>query len=377
VFAEKIARGDLSARISENSSDEIAQVAAALDLTARRLEENFAALQLSKKQLETLLDSIPNAVVAVSADHVLRWANGAMHALDPKVRTGAPIVESFRDPEVLKALSAAIEQSIVHSVHTKTLVTGRALNVTAAPMPGGGAVAVLQDVTDIERVEKTRRDFIANVSHELRTPLTSIQGYAETVLESYPDSAQGKQFLEIIQKNAARMTRLTEDLLVLARVESGEDKLRLEPVSTGSLLEEANDSFEAIAKARGITLSVQAPAEQSVLADRDAIQQVFANLLENAVKYSPSGSNVVLGAEANGTKVRFFVRDSGAGISSEHQSRLFERFYRVDASRSRESGGTGLGLAIVKHIVLNHGGSVWVESELNHGATFYFTLRFS
>ncbi|MCU1287164.1 MAG: multi-sensor signal transduction histidine kinase [Acidobacteriales bacterium] len=376
-FAEKIARGDLSARISESSSDEIAQVAAALDVTARRLEENFTALQLSKQQLETLLDSIPNAVVAVSADRVLRWANRAMQSLEPRIRTGTPVVESFRDPELLKALDSAIEQSTVQTVHTTSLVSGRALNVTAAPMPGGGAVAVLQDVTDIERVEKTRRDFIANVSHELRTPLTSIQGYAETVLESFPDSGQGKQFLEIIQKNAARMTRLTEDLLVLARVESGEDKLRLEHVTAATLLDDAIDTFDSIAKARGIDLSIHASSEEAVVADRDAIQQVFANLIENAIKYSPPGGHVLLGAAADGAKVQFFVRDSGSGIALEHQPRLFERFYRVDASRSRESGGTGLGLAIVKHIVLNHGGSVWVESELGHGATFYFTLRHS
>jgi two-component system phosphate regulon sensor histidine kinase PhoR len=377
VFAEHVAAGDLSARISESASDEIAQVAAALDLTARKLESSFAALQLNKEQLETLLNSIPNGVLAVTADRVLAWANGAMRTLEPQIRVGAPLVESFRDPDLLHALETAVERSQTQSVQAANLVPGKTFNVTAAPMPGGGAVAVLQDVTEIERVEKTRRDFIANVSHELRTPLTSIQGYVETVLDSYPDSGQGRQFLEIIQKNSARMARLTEDLLVLARVESGEEKLKQGTVAVAQLLNEAKENFDGMAQTRGICLSVERSIECGVNADKDAIQQVFANLIENALKYSPTGGKVVLGANASGAAVEFYVRDSGPGISLEHQQRLFERFYRVDTSRSRDSGGTGLGLAIVKHIVLNHGGTVWVESALNHGASFFFTLPLS
>jgi two-component system phosphate regulon sensor histidine kinase PhoR len=376
-FAEHVASGDLSARIAESASDEIAQVASSLDVTARKLESNFAALQLNKDQLETLLNSIPNGVLSVTADRILVWANGAMKILEPQIRVGAPLVESFRDPELLHALDMVVERSETQTVQAAKLIPGKTFNVTAAPMPGGGAVAVFQDVTEIERVEKTRRDFIANVSHELRTPLTSIQGYVETVLDSYPDSGQGKQFLEIIQKNSARMARLTEDLLVLARVESGEEKLEQEAVAVAELLNEAKDNFDGIAQTRGITLYVGRSIECCVNADKDAIQQVFANLIENALKYSPAGGQVVLGANASGDSVEFYVRDSGPGISLEHQQRLFERFYRVDASRSRDSGGTGLGLAIVKHIVLNHGGTVWVESALNHGASFFFTLPLS
>ncbi|MCU1309288.1 MAG: multi-sensor signal transduction histidine kinase [Candidatus Angelobacter sp.] len=376
-FAEHVAAGDLSARIAESASDEIAQVASSLDLTARNLERSFAALQLNKDQLETLLNSIPNGVLAVTADRILAWANGAMKSLEPQIRVGAPLVESFRDPDLLHALEMVVERSETQSVQAAKLIPGKTFNVTAAPMPGGGAVAVFQDVTEIERVEKTRRDFIANVSHELRTPLTSIQGYVETVLDSYPDSGQGRQFLEIIQRNSARMARLTEDLLVLARVESGEEKPKQTPVAVAELLNEAKENFDGIAQTRGISLSVGPSVECRVNADKDAIQQVFANLIENALKYSPTGGKVVLGANASGDAVQFYVRDCGPGISLEHQQRLFERFYRVDASRSRDSGGTGLGLAIVKHIVLNHGGTVWVESALNHGASFSFTLPLS
>ena len=373
-FAERVAAGDLAARISDDSYDEIAHLAAALDKTARMLESSFAALQLSKQQLETLLNSIPNPVLAITNEKNVQWTNQALRALMPSIREGATLVETFRNPELLASFQTTITDSTTQTVHATNLIQGKAFAVTTAPIAGGGAVAVLQDVTEVERVEKTRRDFIANVSHELRTPLTSIKGFVETVLETYPSERQDRQFLEVIQKNAARMTRLTEDLLVLARVESGEDKLNLEPVAVSELLAEARDSFMGMAQLRGIKLEVEHAGDYRVAADKYAVQQVFGNLIENAMKYSESGKKVVLGAQVNGIGIEFYVQDFGPGIASEHQPRLFERFYRVDASRSRESGGTGLGLAIVKHIILNHGGSVRVESALNHGSTFFFTL---
>jgi two-component system phosphate regulon sensor histidine kinase PhoR len=272
-------------------------------------------------------------------------------------------------------------------------------------------------------VEKTRRDFIANVSHELRTPLTSIQGYSETLLDITPENgAPTREFLDIIRKNAARMSRLTEDLLTLARVESGETRFDAEPVPPMELLHDAEESFREIAKGYGVELQIQETpggngssesisaktnspkpgSEKSgaaksgsaksdsakpdstesrstellpcVLADREAIHQVFSNLIDNAMKYGRTGGKVVLGARPGPRGVEFYVQDFGAGIPSEHLPRLFERFYRVDKARSRESGGTGLGLAIAKHIMLAHGGSIRAESELNHGSRFLFTL---
>lgn len=234
-------------------------------------------------------------------------------------------------------------------------------------------MAVLRDLTETERVEKTRRDFIANVSHELRTPLTSIQGYTETLLDT-AEQNHSREFLEIIRKNAARMSRLTEDLLTLARVESGEHRFEVEPVSSTELLQEAEESFREVARTQGIDLKVEDGARAEVNADREAVHQVFSNLIENALKYGGSGGAIVLGARPSQRGVEFFVQDFGPGISSEHLPRLFERFYRVDKARSRESGGTGLGLAIAKHIVLAHGGTIGAESELNHGSRFLFTL---
>jgi two-component system, OmpR family, phosphate regulon sensor histidine kinase PhoR len=372
-FAGKIAAGDLAARIAENDDDEIGQVAASLDKTAHQLEESFAALRRSQRQLETLLNSMQDAVLAIGEDQRVRWANQTMDRLVPQgTRRNAPVVETVRDPDFLRALRAASEEGRVSTGRAGSILPGRTFDVTAAPMPGGGAVVVLRDQTETERVEKTRRDFIANVSHELRTPLTSIQGYTETLLDTAQE--EDRDFLEVIRKNAIRMSRLTEDLLTLARVESGEQRFDIQPVTPAELVREAVQNFREIARTHGAELQVEDAASPPVSADREAIHQVFSNLIDNALKYGGSSGRVVLGARPAGRVVEFYVRDFGPGISSEHLPRLFERFYRVDKARSRESGGTGLGLAIAKHIVLAHGGAIRAESELNHGSTFLFTL---
>ncbi len=374
-FAERVAAGDLTARIASTSVDEIGQVAAALDKTVRRVEESFENVQTSQHELETLLNSMQDAVIAVDAQAHVQWANRGMNRLLPHgLRLNAPVVDSVRDPDFLAAIQGAVRDQVVNGARSNTIVPGRTFDVTAAPMPGGGAVAVLRDLTETERMEKTRRDFIANVSHELRTPLTSIQGYAETLLDSSSENNHVREFLEIIRKNAARMSRLTEDLLTLARVESGEQRFDIQEVSAEELLQDALESFREVARSYGLELEENAALNRAVQADREAIHQVFSNLIENAFKYAAAGKKVVLGARDAGASVEFYVGDFGPGISSEHLPRLFERFYRVDKARSRESGGTGLGLAIAKHIVLAHGGTIRAESELNHGSTFLFTL---
>jgi two-component system, OmpR family, phosphate regulon sensor histidine kinase PhoR len=293
--AARIAEGDLQARILETSPDEIGRVAGAIDKTARRVEESFAAVRSSQRQLETLLNSMQDAVIAVSADGLVQWANQPMNRLVPQgTRLQQPVVETVRDPDFLAAVKEATTTREVKTARATSIVPGRAFDVTAAPLPDGGAVAVLRDLTETERVEKTRRDFIANVSHELRTPLTSIQGYAETLLDTTPENgAPTREFLEIIRKNSARMSRLTEDLLTLARVESGETRFESEPVPPAELLHDAEESFREIARTHGVELQIQdSPAHylQSqnspganplpenlppVLADREAIHQVF------------------------------------------------------------------------------------------------------
>jgi two-component system, OmpR family, phosphate regulon sensor histidine kinase PhoR len=375
-FAERVAAGDLTARIASLSGDEIGQVAAALDKTARRVEESFARVQTSQRELETLLNSMQDAVIAVDADARVQWANRGMNRLLPHPpHLNAPVVDSVRDPDFLSAIQGAVRGQVVTSARSNTITPGRTFDVTAAPMPGGGAVAVLRDLTETERMEKTRRDFIANVSHELRTPLTSIQGYSETLLDGSPENNHVREFLEIIRKNAARMSRLTEDLLTLARVESGEQRFDIQEVGAQELLQDAIESFREVARSYEVELVEENSAHSTeVSADREAIHQVFSNLIENALKYASPGKRVILGARNTENGVEFYVRDFGPGISSEHLPRLFERFYRVDKARSRESGGTGLGLAIAKHIVMAHQGTIRAESELNHGSTFLFIL---
>jgi len=389
--AARIEQGDLHARVEDSPLDEIGRVAAAIDKTAGQVERSFAAVRSSQRQLETLLNSMQDAVIAISSDGLVQWANQPMDRLVPQhTRLNAPVVETIRDPDFLAAVKAATTTKQVKTTRATSIVPGRAYDVTAAPLPDGGAVAVLRDLTETERVEKTRRDFIANVSHELRTPLTSIQGYSETLLDlSSENAGPNREFLEIIRKNAARMARLTEDLLTLARVESGETRFDTEPVPPIELLHDAEESFREIARGQEVELQIvgldtpETGGKNSsvetlpvVRADREAIHQVFSNLIDNAMKYGRAGRRILLGARPGrrGVGVEFYVQDFGAGIASEHLPRLFERFYRVDKARSRESGGTGLGLAIAKHIVLAHGGSIRAESELGHGSTFLFTL---
>ena len=375
-FASRIAAGDLAARIEEEDNDEIGEVARALDVTAGRLEQSFQALQSKQRELTALLDSMQEAVVAVNGAGHVSWSNSIMQRIAPGgVHPGKALVVSVRDPEILKCVETALRERRIVSGRAVSVVPGRAYEVSAAPTPNGGAVAVLHDVTEIERAEKTRRDFIANVSHELRTPLTSISGYVETLLEDgmeLPEHA--REFMAIILKNARRVNRLTEDLLALAQVESGEQKPKVQPVRASALVEDAIESLAGMVVESGVALEPGEITDASVLADVDAMTQVFGNLIENAMKYGSSGRRVVVGARPLATAVEFYVQDFGPGMASEHLDRIFERFYRVDKARSRESGGTGLGLAIVKHILLAHGGAIRVESELGAGATFFFTL---
>jgi two-component system phosphate regulon sensor histidine kinase PhoR len=298
------------------------------------------------------------------------------------VRLGHSLVQTIRDPEVLECVKGALEDGTVTERRSTSLLPGRIFEVAASPMPGGGAVAVLHDITRIEQVERTQREFVANVSHELRTPLTSITGYVETLLDHEAGlSSQAREFLTTIHKNATRMNRLTEDLLVMARVESSEQELHPGPIGADSLVRDAVQAMSGLVQAEEAVLEVGQTTSCEVFADQDAVVQVLSNLIENGIKYGKSKSEgrsrVIVSAREVSEPidaVEFCVRDFGQGIASEHLNRIFERFYRVDKARSRESGGTGLGLAIARHVVQTQGGSIRAESELNAGSTFLFTL---
>jgi len=229
---------------------------------------------------------------------------------------------------------------------------------------------------EIERVERVRKDFVINVSHELRTPLASIQGYAETLMDgALHDPEHNMRFLGIIRHNAERLARITQDLLTLSRVEQKRQKFDFEPCRADGLLKQAIELMRPMAQKREIRLEFEpGPADACVWCDSEAVSQILSNLLDNALKYTPAGGRITVGARPQGRFVELCVRDTGIGIPSEELPRLFERFYRVDKARSRELGGTGLGLSIVKHLVAAHNGSTRVESRLGEGSTFFFTL---
>jgi two-component system phosphate regulon sensor histidine kinase PhoR len=361
----------------------------------------------SRRELEALLDSMQDAVVAVDAAGRIQWANQAMQRMMPgataasSVRVGHALVQTVRDPEVLACVRAALEERAVCERRTTSLVPGRIFEVNASPMPAGGAVAVLHDITRIEEVERTQRDFVANVSHELRTPLTSIAGYVETLLDmEYQDGEESlspvaREFLATILKNATRMSRLTEDLLTMARVESREAVMHARLVRADVLVHDAVAAMRGMVQDAEAELEIGETTGAEVFVDTDSMVQVLGNLIENGIKYGQAKdsarSRVVVsarevcmldgeepGEDGLGLKgvgaVEFSVRDFGSGIASEHLARIFERFYRVDKARSRESGGTGLGLAIARHMVEMQGGTIRAESELGAGSNFLVRL---
>jgi two-component system phosphate regulon sensor histidine kinase PhoR len=376
AFARRVAGGDLSARLDQSSGDELSAMEAALNQTAERLGQGFAEIESRRQELAAMLDSMQEAVVAVTSEGQVRWSNTVMQRMaGTQIRVGRPLALSVRDPDLLACVRGALEKGEVRFGRASSLAPGRVFEISAAPLPSGGALAVLHDVTRIEAAERSRRDFIANVSHELRTPLTSIQGYVETLVEDTATSPETtREFLGVIQKNARRMNRLTEDLLALAGVESPDYKLARQPMRASALVQDGIESLGGLLVDSGVELESSGAPDALVMADPDAMTQVLGNLIENALKYGGSGKRVRVGATLLESEVEFCVQDFGPGIASEHLERIFERFYRVDKARSRESGGTGLGLAIVKHIVQAHGGRVRAESDLGSGASFYFTL---
>ena len=390
--------GTLSANLAERILDQrfsdFDELAHAVARASREVQRALNQSAASRHELEAMIDSLQDAVVAVDPSGRIQWSNQRMERLTPSwtgvassktVRIGQALVHTVRDPEVLECVRFAIDQRAFCQRRSTSLVPGRIFEVNASPMPSGGAVALIHDITRIEQVERTQREFVANVSHELRTPLTSISGYVETLLDHETSlSPQARGFLTTILKNATRMNRLTEDLLTMAQVESAEQKLRPAPLSAASLVRDTVASMSGLVADADAVLEIAEICPADVLVDPDSAHQVLANLIENAVKYGKDRvtgiAHIVVGARPVSEPtpaVEFSVRDSGPGIASEHLPRLFERFYRVDKARSLESGGTGLGLAIARHIVEAQGGSIRAESEINRGSNFLFTLPLS
>lgn len=240
----------------------------------------------------------------------------------------------------------------------------------------GGAIAVFHDISRLKELERIRQDFVANVSHELRTPLTTIKGYAETLLEGAMKEEVALQFIQVIKRHTDRLTKIVEDLLTLSKIESKEFQLKMEVLSLRDLIDDVIGFVKEPAEKKKISISRnEIPSFLTLKADRNYLEQVLINLLDNAIKYTPVGGRITISAiENNSEEIQFLVGDNGIGIPREDLHRIFERFYRVDKGRSQELGGTGLGLSIVKHLIQAHGGRVWAESRLGEGSTFHFTL---
>lgn len=336
-----------------------------------QLTGRFEQLRHEQAETSAVIGSMIEGVVAADARGRIVTANVALRRL-----------LGYRDDEPLPALPQLFRIKAARDVVDAVLrgdaidgreveLEGRTLLVTARPLPEGGAVLVLHDLTAVRRLEAVRRDFVANVSHELKTPLTSISGYAETLVHHKPDAATADRFLEVILGNARRMQRLVDSLLDLSRIESGSWRPSVERVDVAIAARETWAGLAARAAAAGVAFEFDAGPDQAatVAADADALRQILTNLFDNALRYTPAGGRVIcrVTRAEGGTVVR--VSDTGTGIAREHLSRIFERFYRADPSRSRDEGGTGLGLSIVKHLVEAHGGRVWAESEIGTGTT--------
>jgi signal transduction histidine kinase len=334
------------------------------------LADRFEALRHEQAESAALVASMVEGVVAADARGRILTANPAARRVlgyGPE----APL------PDLQQLFRARSAREIVRLVGEGTAVEGeevgidgRLVMVSARPLPNGGAILVLHDQTEVRRLEAVRRDFVANVSHELKTPLTSISGYAETLLAERPEEAVERQFLQTILANAQRMQRLVDDLLDLSRIESGRWQPALAAIDVEELATETWSDFSARAGGRGVTFRVQVePGAQTLLADPEGARLVLRNLFDNALRYTPPGGAITVRGVTEEDGIALQVSDTGSGIPREHLSRVFERFYRVDPSRSRAEGGTGLGLAIVRHTVEAHGGRVGVESQLGEGTT--------
>ncbi len=367
--ATAIAAGDLGRRPALSAPGEVGDLAAALQRMTEQLSSRLSALQAEDALLAAVIDSLDEGIVAVSArGSVVRLNESARRLLD--LRAAVPFSTDLLPQDRLVRDAVRGAMAGVAAGPLEIGVGERTLVVSARPLPDGGAVVAVQDLTTRRRLETIRRDFVANVSHELKTPLTVIAGFAETLRDRDLPTDNRERFLDTIEANTRRMQRIVDDLLDLSRYESGSWRPNVVSNDLAGVVTDVFIGVSRAADAKGLTLNFQAsPDADRVDADPTALRQVLANLVENAVRHTARGG-VTVNAEApprGGTTLR--VRDTGSGIPTEHLGRIFERFYRVDAGRAREEGGTGLGLAIVRHLVEAHGGSVRAESIVGQGTT--------
>jgi two-component system, OmpR family, phosphate regulon sensor histidine kinase PhoR len=382
-FSLRVAEGDFRPIEADRTGDGLEALAVSLNATATRLDRTIRTLTEERNLSSAILGSMVEGVAVVNSSERLLFANtgfAEILGLDVPPQSGSALVEVVRQTELLEAVRAVVkgEPRVETEIVTGTL-RQHFFAVTVASVRAAdtsGAVIVLHDITELRKLERVRRDFVANVSHEFKTPLTAIQGFAETLLGGAIDDPQNRlRFLEIILEHSRRLARLTDDLLKLSKMDADRMELEIRRLSVSQFVESCIETTQRTAAEKDLRVSVnlQQPLPD-IAADRRRLAEVLQNLLDNAMQYTPAGGQIMVGASANGAEVTITVSDTGIGIPRADQSRIFERFYRVDVARSREVGGTGLGLSISKHLVEAHGGRIWVESEVGQGSQFRFTV---
>jgi two-component system phosphate regulon sensor histidine kinase PhoR len=382
-FSRRVAEGDFRPLPGDGSGDALEKLGASLNQTAARLDRTIRTLTEERNLSSAILGSMVEGVAVVSGAERLVFANQSFAeilGLDLPPKSGSALVEIVRQTDLIEAVRRVLggEPRVESEIVTGT-VRQRFFAATVGAVRAGetyGAVVVLHDITELRRLERVRRDFVANVSHEFRTPLTAIQGFAETLLAGAMDDPQNRErFLEIIVEHSRRLARLTEDLLKLSKMDADRLELEIRRVNVAQLIESCIETAQHRAVEKEIAISVKpGSGVPDIAGDRRRLAEVLQNLIDNALQYTLSRGEIVVSTEARDGEVVFTVADTGIGIPKADQSRIFERFYRVDAARSRELGGTGLGLSIAKHIVEVHGGRIWVDSEIGRGSKFHFTV---
>ncbi len=356
---------------------------AAHDSAQRKLESQAQIVEEEKRRLSAILESMAEAVIVVDAGHKIKLANSALSRSFELKRgnvLGRHYWEVFRDSELNQMIESCLDQRAAVKKEHKVSLSDRVFEIQISPVISNeeflGVVAVFHDVTQLKALENMRSEFVANVSHELKTPLTSIMGFVETLKAGASEDPQDRaRFLEIIEGHSRRLYELIESLLLLSKIESGREEIQKEPVDLGALFEEITRGFQASIQKNMIQVELQLEPELFwVQADRKIVQQAFTNLIDNAIKYNKPGGRILVRTHYEPFAAVVEIQDTGIGIPQGDLGRVFERFYRVDKSRSRDSGGTGLGLSIVKHAIERHGGTVEATSPKAGGAVFTVRL---
>src|SRR6266567_4353670 len=383
AFSQRVAEGDFRAQASDATGDALDVLSDSLNQTAARLDRTIRTLTEERNLSSAILGSMVEGVLVVNAAERVVFANHSFAeilGLGVPPQAGSGLVEWVRQTELIEAVRKVLagEPRVESEIVTGTLRQHFFAATVASVRTTGtdGAVLVLHDITDLRKLERVRRDFVANVSHEFRTPLTAIQGFAETLLAGALDDPQNRiRFLEIILEHSRRLARLTEDLLKLSKMDADRLEFETRRIPVAAFIEGCMETAQPRARDKDLQLSVnQAEKIPDIAGDRRRLTEVLQNLLDNAIQYTPAGGQIMVSAEVTGSEVTFTVSDTGIGIPQADQPRIFERFYRVDVARSREVGGTGLGLSISKHLVEVHGGRIWVDSEVGQGSQFHFTV---